>query len=271
MASTLSLKGQRYTLDRPLVELAVFDVRYASEAEPPSLEMGFTVRKELEASTELTGWRVDAAEMHEFVVELGAKGPQTKENSAQGVRLTHAASNVEIALFAGVATVQVQRYERWSVSFKPLIEAAVAAVEAVLQPVSRSRIGLRYVNTLRDEAASSHQVWAARIEPSLIGAVTAGPFASQVVAAQHQLQLIVGDGVEATLRHGLLQLPRAGSGYLLDWDVYDTGSELFLAQEVLEAAERLNRVAAALFKASLTPDFIIELGIRDVEEAEEGK
>lgn len=269
MASKPSVEGQRYTLDRPPVELAVFDVRYASESGAPTVAMGFDLRKVLEASTGLAGWRVDAAEMHEFVVELGAKGPQAQENSAQGVRLTHVGSNVEIAVFAGVATVQVQRYERWSVSFKPFIEAALAAVEAVLKPVSRNRVGLRYVNTLRDEAASSHRVWATRVEASLIGAVVGGPFASRIVAAQHQLQLVLGDGMEATLRHGLLQLPRAGSGYLLDWDVYDTASELFEARDVIEAAERLNRAAATLFRESLTGDYVVELGIRDIDEVGE--
>lgn len=128
---------------------------------------------------------------------------------------------------------------------------------------------MRYVNTLRDETASSHRVWATRVEASLIGAVAAGPFVSRIVAAQHQLQLVRGDGLEATLRHGLLQLPRAGSGYLLDWDVYDSASELFEAQDVLGVAERLNRAAAALFRESLTGDYVVELGIRDIDEVGE--
>jgi uncharacterized protein (TIGR04255 family) len=269
MTSTLSPNGQHYTLDRPLVELAVFDVRYASEIGAPSLETGFALRKELEDAKGITGWSVDDAEMHELVLELGPKGAQAKESSAHGVRLIHAGRNVEIAIFAGAATVQVQRYERWSVSLRPFIEAALAAVQTVIKPVSRNRVGLRYVNTLRDDIATSHQGWAARIERSLIAAIAEGPFATHVVASQHQLQLVLENGMEATLRHGLLQLPSAGSGYLLDWDVYDNASELFSATDVLDCAEKLNREAATLFRASLTQAYTAELGIRDIQEPEE--
>ena len=265
---TLPDGGERYTIDQPPLELAVFDVRFATEVAVVALQEGFSIRGKLEEITKRSGWSVEAAEMHEFVLKVDVDGPHTQETAAQGVRLTHAEGDVEIAVFGGVLTVQVQKYRRWSESFQPYIEAALLAVEGSLNPVSISRVGLRYVNALKDQE-SAPAAWGERVSPFLSSFLTEGPFAQDVVAAHNQLQLRLGLRVEASLRHGLLPLPM-GSGYLLDWDVYDVSSELFDVQDVLSTAERLNRRAAELFKSCLTADYLEMVGYRNIE-SKEGK
>lgn len=266
MGVPMTHSGDHYVLDRPVVEVAVFEIRYASGLSGVSIEQGFALRDRLQGATMLDAWRVERSQTQEMMLQLGPGGPVGQQRSSDGVKLSQATTGVEVSVFPTLTSVQVKTYARWSASFRPIIEAALRAVEEVLAPASRERLGLRYVNRFVDDETITPRMWADRLQPSLVGFLVDGPYADHVIGAQHQLELSLDDKTRATLRHGLVPGERPGApyAYLLDIDVFDISTEIYSADEAVIVAEHLNRSAAELFRRSLGPQLEETLGKHNV-------
>ncbi|MEL4356507.1 MULTISPECIES: TIGR04255 family protein [unclassified Luteococcus] len=267
MNKPFGLSGEHYTLDRPPAVFSVFEVRYGEGREHINLQAGYDLQEFMSKTFPGGTWKVEKSTWQEAQVELTPQGPRQQSYSEVGVRLTSSELSCEMTFFPSRAAVQVSQYTRWSTSLKPLVSAAVLAVEQLLKPVGRDRVGLRYVNNFQDQKAVTPGFWDGKIEPSLLGPVAGGPFTGQLRDAQSQLVLDLGGGAGAVLRHGLLASPAAPAsvGYLLDIDTFDEHSARFDAEDVITRAEVLNRNAAELFQRSLTERFSVALGKRKVE------
>lgn len=265
MSVPMTHSGDHYVLDRPVVEVAVFEIRYQSGLSGVSMEQGFALRDRLRSATRLEVWRVERSQTQEMALQLGPGGPVGEQRS-DGVKLSEATSGLEVSVFPALASVQVKTYARWSESFKPFIEAVLHAVEDVVAPGSRERLGLRYVNRFVDPEAVTPRAWGSRLERSLVGFLVDGPYADHVIGAQHQLELDLDARTRATLRHGLLPGDRPGApyAYLLDVDAFATSTEIFSADDAIAVAEHLNTSAAELFRRSLGPGLEETLGKHSV-------
>jgi uncharacterized protein (TIGR04255 family) len=211
---------------------------------------------------------VEPLTAHSISVSVGGDGPPGATSQQQdGVRLLDAKSLVEITVLPGVIAVHCTQYTRWSTSFAPIIEAAVGAVGDIFAPQVRSRVGLRYINRLTDGRASDPRVWASRLADPLAAVLAEGPFANLVRGAQQQLDLSLNERVAATVRHGCFREAGAREvyNYLLDIDVFDQNGEAFDVPETMIVAEDLNRIAAQLFRKSLSTSYADELGLHPVE------
>lgn len=256
MRVPMAHSGDHYVLERPVIEVVVFEVKYQSAQDVVTLEQGFAVRDALRSATPFEEWRVEPSQTQEMMLQFGPSGPMGQARSSSGIKLSEAESGLEVSVFPTLASVQAKTYSRWSTSLKPIIVATLQAVRDVIAPVSRERVGLRYVNRFVDPGALTPRAWGSRLAPSLVATLADGPFADQIVGTQHQLELKLDSRTRATVRHGLVPdgVPGGPYAYLLDIDAFDTTTEIYSAEDASEVAEHLNRSAAELFSRSLGPE-----------------
>lgn len=252
--------ADRTLLARSPLELAVLEVRFVADSDDVPAELALRARERLAALGYSYG-DLKRAQHGRVEVDLqpGADPKSTVQQLAHGWQL-HAAdgSGGQVTLLPGAVVLQTVRYERWSVTFRPALEALLTVTEETLLPSVVNRIGLRYVNRFVDPEAHTPGDWSGRIHESLLGAATHPVFDAHVRGAQQQLELSLGEAQGALLRHG--PFVDAGFGgavsYLVDIDVFDGEPVRFVAAELVRRAEVLNRTAASLFQVTVTPEYL---------------
>jgi len=260
-------EGERFILTRPTIDAAIFEIRFTEPAREVGSEDALRLRDAGRAAGLDLG-EVQPTVAHNVVVSVGPEGAQaTSPNPAHGWQLVDSARQLMVTLLPGTLTVQTSQYERWGITFRPVLAALLAEVEAALHPELRSRIGLRYVNRIADANARTAGEWLGKGGAGLLGPILAGPFAGRVQSSQQQLELVAERGRGTVLRHGCFQDPamRRAFTYLIDIDAFDHTTERFTTTDSLEVAQQLNRVAATTFLNALTPEFASELGMTPVD------
>lgn len=263
--------ADRRLLDRPPLELAIAEVRLISPVSSIDDEAGLSIRDSLAKK----GWdfpTLNVARAQHVAFTMAASGAsQQVSEVASGWQLVSGDGSTHVTVMPESLVVQTMAYHRWSISLRPLLEAALEALGEALAPTLHQRIGLRYVNRFTDPDASSPASWSGRVSPELLGATCHPLLGKHVRSAQEQVELALEETSGALLRHGPFVDPGVANAtsYLLDIDVFDGQTARFDVVAIVERAEALNRTAAVLFQAVLTPEFLHELqGIQD--EADEG-
>lgn len=253
--------ADRTLLDRPPLELAIAEVRLISPASSIDDEAGLRIRDSLTSK----GWHfptLNVARAQHVAFTMGSGGAsQQVSDVASGWQMISGDGSTQVTVMPESLVVQTMAYHRWSVSLRPLLEAALEALAEALAPTLHQRIGLRYVNRFTDPDASSPASWSGRVSPELLGAACHPLLGKHVRGAQEQVELSLEETSGALLRHGPFVDPGVANAtsYLLDIDVFDGQTARFDAATIVERAEALNRTAAVLFQAALTPGFLREL------------
>jgi uncharacterized protein (TIGR04255 family) len=254
--------ADRTLLVDPPLELAVLEVRFVGDTTDVAADIALSARERLAALGHSYVRQEQAQEGRiEIQMQPGAAPVSQVQQGARGWQLHAADGTAHITLLPGAVVLQTTRYERWSVTLRPVLEALVAVAEDMLAPSVVDRIGLRYIDRFVDAEARTPADWRGRIHPDLLGAACHPIFGDHVRAAQQQVELGLGEAQGALLRHGPFVDAAVGGAisYLVDIDVYDAESIRFDTTEVVRRAEVLNRTAASLFQATLTPDYLRSL------------
>lgn len=252
--------ADRTVLARSPLELTILEVRFVADSDDVPAELALRARERLAALGYSYGDLQRAQEGRvEIDMQPGAEPKSSVHQLAHGWQL-HAAdgSGGQITLMPGAVVLQTTRYDRWSVTLRPALEALLVVTEDVLMPSVVNRIGLRYVNRFVDAEARTPADWSGRIHESLLGAATHPVFDAHVRGAQQQLELSLGDAQGALLRHGPFVDAGVGGAvsYLVDIDVYDSEPVRFVAADLVHRAEVLNRTAASLFQVTVTSEYL---------------
>lgn len=253
--------ADRTLLARPPLELAIAEVRLSPHVGKIDDETGLALREGLATR----GWvfpTFDVVREERVTVSMALGAPtQQVSTVASGWQMVSADGATQVTLMPSSLVLQTRAYERWSVSLRPLLEATLEAVAQALRPALHQRIGLRYVNRFVDASATSPASWTERINPNLLGAACHPVLGQHVRAAQQQLEMVLEEAAGALLRHGPFVDAGVGNAtsYLLDIDVFDAKTGSFDTSAIVERAEELNRTAAVLFQAAITPEFLREL------------
>jgi uncharacterized protein (TIGR04255 family) len=158
-------------------------------------------------------------------------------------------------------SMQTTRYVSWSETFRPMLKGVLTAFADVVRPQIRQRAGLRYVDRLVDEDASSPAAWRTRVADALLGPIADPTLGERVISSQQQVEVEIGENRRALLRHGPFAdaALRGAISYILDIDVFDTSTTAFDVESALAAADELNRVALSLFQAALSQAYLAQL------------
>jgi uncharacterized protein (TIGR04255 family) len=254
-------------LERAPLELVVAEIRFVpGMATGLSAEVGLALRERLrELGQDFP--RLDVANEGRVSIQVtpGMEPVSQVQQIASGWQLLSADARVQVTVMPSAVVVQSSKYQRWSVSLRPLLMALLTATQELLAPVMVSRIGLRYVNRFADPSATHAGAWHGRIHDDLLGPLCHPVFGRLVQVAQQQVELGLGGeqgaAQGALLRHGPFIDPAVNGAvsYLLDIDVFDGETRAFSCEELINRSEMLNRTSASLFKAALTPEYFARL------------
>ncbi|MBF4163978.1 TIGR04255 family protein [Nocardioides acrostichi] len=272
MSSNPIAVGERFILARPTIEVAAAEIRLTSGLGSAGEDLALSLRESLR-TTGLPFRVMNPAARQEVSLSMSPSGGQAVQGtSARGWTFNDEAAQPQVTLLPDVLLVQTSSYTHFSETLRPILVAALQWLEETGQVHLRTRAGLRYINRLVDESATTAQAWQGRIEDWLLGPIVAGPWGSRVEQAHQQLQLRNEDSTNSALRHGPFRdaAARNSFSYLLDIDVFDSSTEPFNALTTLELLTRLNYTAASTFRRTLTSTFLEQLGI-EVEPAESGE
>jgi uncharacterized protein (TIGR04255 family) len=256
------IEGERFTLARPSIEVAAAEVRMTSGLAGADNDSALGLREALRDSG-LAFQVMNPAARQEVSLSMSPAGGQAVHGSSvPGWTFNDEATKLQVTWLPDVFLVQSSSYVRWSETLAPVLRAGLAWLAEHGEVQMRTRIGLRYVNRLVDEACTTPQDWKSRVQEWLLGPVVAGPWADRVEQAHQQLHLRNDDATSTVLRHGPFRdaAARNSFSYLLDLDVFDASTEPFSHDATFELLTQLNRTAATLFRGALTHEYLDHLG-----------
>lgn len=244
------------------------EVRFTPSGREITPEVATQMRDHLSEKTGVDYPTIEPALQQQFQINLGPQGatPQPQVNlQSRGWQIAASGGATHVTLMPESLIVQVSQYERWSVSLKTPLSVLLADVVEHLRPSLVQRIGLRYVDRFQNPQCETANDWRGKISDSLLGPVLNDVFGDKVRAAQQQVELSLDSQHGALLRHGPAPDPSTRSvNYLLDIDIFDLAARAFVAEEILNAAERLNRTSLSLFQACVCPDYLKSLQEKEV-------
>ncbi len=261
--------ADRTLLAHAPLELAIAEFRTAPREEELSADSGLRFKERL-AELGVAFVRMEPIQQQRLSLNVQAgvaASPQVKVGT-RGWLFVSADGATQMSLLPEAVVYQTSRYNRWSVTMRPAIEAVVTAMNELQPTPLVMRIGVRYVNRLVDTTASTAQSWIPRLNEHFLGPLCHRDLGVLVRASQQQVELVFSDTQGALVRHGPFLDAAAGgsSSYLIDIDVFDTEPLRFDEANLVERMEVLNRTAATLFQAVLKPDYLKYLQSIDMEE-----
>lgn len=160
-----------------------------------------------------------------------------------------------------VVSLETTAYRTWD-DFIGRWREVLEAIRDTQAPTHISRLGLRYVDELRNATARTIADWRRFLRPDLLGTAGGDLLADHVTRTQERISLSVEDS-GVTLQHGFVQ-NEAGvadpSIYTIDTDLFTTRQLAFDIDAILERLERYHRWAWNLFRGSITDEMLNALG-----------
>ncbi len=172
-----------------------------------------------------------------------------------------------VSLGVDFVALETSAYDSWGVFLERLC-TVLSAVEQGFKPASASRLGLRYIDRLMDEAVDRVTDL---VQPDVLGIVKqAGispPVLGQsVVHLMTEAQFVAQDGARVQGRWGLLPanatydpdgIKRVGSpSWVLDLDMFTTESQPFASEKLLATATGFATCLYWLFREMVTEEFL---------------
>jgi uncharacterized protein (TIGR04255 family) len=248
---------ERELLRRAQIDVALIEVRYSADRNDIPSEQGVEIRNILEDAG-LALPRIQPAQKQQIALNFTPTGAASQvEIQSRGWQMISSDEHLVITIMPDAIAIQTTNYHRWSESIRPPLEALLVAIGKIFSPDLLHRIGLRYVNRLVDAEATTTAAWATRISPPFVGAISDPNLGPLLSATQQQLDLSLGDGRAALIRHGAFRDTAVGSSfsYLVDIDVFLAQSSDFSPDQVLTEARQLNITALSLFQQVVTPEY----------------
>jgi uncharacterized protein (TIGR04255 family) len=186
-------------------------------------------------------------------------------------RFADTADTWTVVLTQDFLTLETRAYHDFS-DFLNRLEHLLRALSKHIRPRIGLRIGLRYVNEIRQD----RQDWTTVVRPELLGPLAVPQLAGYARQAIQHMQLQGPDGVGINIQHGLFPEgtvvnPPLGSGppsgpfYLLDIDVYEEFKPGMLSVKpavICGYVQRYHGVVSQIFRWSVTEAYTATLGRR---------
>jgi uncharacterized protein (TIGR04255 family) len=236
-------------LERAPLRLALVQARTAPVL---AMERPQTIER---LATTLDGWDlIDHQTNVELAVKLSPQGVEQQQGRPETVWvLTSSGDQFRAVVSASSVSVECEHYSLWP-AFQEAVGQLFAAVAEVAAPSRCTRLGVRYVNELRDDARLTGDP--ARMtelvsEELLAVAVALG---RPVAGSSAELRVEEEWGTLA-LRHGLIEPGR----FLLDLDAYNEQAQPFDAARMLGQAGLFHARIESVFAWAITPTYLEEL------------
>jgi uncharacterized protein (TIGR04255 family) len=193
---------------------------------------------------------------------LSVGGTNVQAQQAIVWRLTNLQRSWSLLVGADSLSLETTAYTVWT-EFAERFAEAIAALEAVVRIRVRERIGLRYVNEIRD-GVNAVADWRSKISPAFLGILSDPAFDAAHLA--HSLSEARFEEPAATVivRYGPVHQAAAGVQapfFLLDIDCSNETPVSFDSAEVMSLFGTFNDSIWRIFRRALTDSFYEELRV----------
>jgi uncharacterized protein (TIGR04255 family) len=182
-----------------------------------------------------------------------------------------ASDDWNLILSTDFVSLETRQYNEFGDFLDRLREALDALVNTFQKPVG-TRIGLRYINEIRDIESYSGVV-----RNELLGPLAVPQIAEGAREALQQVVMTFSGGQGISFRHGWLagttvqprlgERPPDGPFYLLDYDAYQEFPHLSTApmdpSYICDLIKSFHEAIHRLFRWSVTSDYVSSLGVRN--------
>jgi uncharacterized protein (TIGR04255 family) len=243
------------------LEVAVIEVRFTATTTEIGAETAARVRDALAKATGAEHPSIQQAVQGTVQVNVGPQAiAPSFGGEVKGWQIASSDGRRNVTLMPGLIILQTADYERWSLSLRGPLEAALDVLVTDLGPTLVQRIGLRYVDRFQDPTCTTVEGWRGKIDDSLLGPALNSVFGPKVRGAQQHVEIGLDAHHGAVLRHGPAVDPSVRAiSYLVDLDVFNLTAEPFDADYIVKTAERLNRTALSLFQACVSAEYLRSL------------
>jgi uncharacterized protein (TIGR04255 family) len=237
------------TLPGSPLALVASQVRFADPAERISATAVGSLLEGLR-SDEYGYARAEPVRMQTVTIDASSLAATTGEVAAAW-RLTSEDGRWVATVGPDSYTLETTKYRTWEGDFRTRIDALIRAIEQTLRPSIVTRVGLRYVDSLRLAEPGAYRDI---ISEALLGPITHPIFGSGIVATQQQFSFSLDSSVRVTIRHGLFPDPsrEEASTYLLDTDIYKEELVRLDPATLLTVIDSMHEDHLRVFRACLT-------------------
>jgi uncharacterized protein (TIGR04255 family) len=178
----------------------------------------------------------------------------------------------QVVVTRDFVTLETRTYESFADFLERLGELLTAVAEH-LQPQFVSRIGLRYINEIRDAGMA----WDAVLRPELLGALASLPIAEDATTQSVSVITLRNAADQGlNIQHGLFPAghavnprpsdpPKSGPFFLLDFDAFRELGPFALSFDpapICAQVDQFHKQIYALFRWSLSDAYVRSLGVR---------
>jgi uncharacterized protein (TIGR04255 family) len=197
---------------------------------------------------------ITEAAVQTFGFLAGPGGAQmTTPEPSKGWQFRSADETWTVTIQPDFFSLETSAYLDWS-DFRERLLRVVRAVGAHVGPVVEQRVGLRYVDEVRDPVVTDPVDWRGWIDESLLGPLVHPSFGPALRSTQQVLELEAHEALRVILRHGTLRVPGEKQWlYLLDHDCFRQQGRPFDADALAGTLDDLQRLALQVFQAAITP------------------
>jgi uncharacterized protein (TIGR04255 family) len=184
----------------------------------------------------------------------GPGGVSTTPDEQRGWNFRSTDGAWTVVLMPEFFALETRAYTDWT-DFSARLDELVRVLGSVLEPSLEQRLGLRFIDRIKDPVVRSPAGWQGWIDDRLLGPVLHASLGPAIKAVQQVLQLDGGDDVEVLLRHGCELDGHPDDPvwhYFLDHDCSRSGGRAYSPGDIRDGAERLHTVALAVFQAAVT-------------------
>jgi uncharacterized protein (TIGR04255 family) len=235
-------------LPRAPLRLAIVQVRYGPVLKIESAEAVAQFQERLGRDYELVGREMTSV-VQIFVGDEVLEHPQTTPETLW--RFSHESGGWTVALSPSSLGFEATEYHRFD-AFVDEYERVVKTLAEVFKPPSQRRIGVRYINEIRDP----------RVTGALIGELVNAPLAAPIgtelgsdVSSSLAEWLFEQPDGRVVIRHGIV----APETYLLDFDYFAEEKIAFSPAGIRERVAAYHSTIESLFVWSITKNYLAEL------------
>lgn len=249
---TLDLPEPNETrLSKSPLELVVCQIRFENHPQISDGSIASKIHDSLGGS-EGPYQRLSPIENQSVEIAVGPDAsPRLQSQDVRVWQMAAADDSWIVSLAPDHISLETRAYTTWADSFQPRLGALLDAFCDQVQPTTSQRIGLRYVDRIKEFSFESAQEWEGLIDPTLLGPVLHPGFGRNIQHSQQIVLLNLEKESKCLFRHGVLPPENGRVDYFLDFDLFEEGGSRFDKAALISTATQLNGFALQLFQASV--------------------
>ena len=241
-------------LVRAPLELVVCQVRF--QAVDLRAESVFAFHAEAKGRLPI----LQPAERQSAELAIGLQ-PAFSTQKESGWQMASADGSWTATLMPDSLALQTTRHTTWSSEFEPLLAQLIPALTENVRPAVELRVGVRYVDRLKDVSDVRPAAWRGRVRDEVLGVALHPVLGQAILSDLQQVEMEVEENRGCILKHGLLRDPTREQAptYFIDTDAYHLEARPFSGEQTLSTARELHDIAVGVFQQVITPEYLAEL------------